>query len=290
MNRVVTTNPPISGLSAIKKHPIGLEVAMILFTLVMMIPVALMLLISVKPNAEAVGSPFALPTTLQLQNYVAAFVGMQYLQALRNTLFITVTSVALGVLLYSMAAYGLVRAKKGRAVFLFCFSLLAISLAMPPQMTIVPLTLLLRHVGLHGTRIGVALVLVAVNAGFGVFVLHSFVNTVPAAIEESALIDGYGPFAIYRKIMLPLMRAPVITLVMLVTVRVWNNFIYPLILLQGPQSRTLPVAVFYFRGITIVRWNLLFAGLVLAVFPVVVFYFCMQRLIISGMTHGALKG
>lgn len=278
------------GTAVAARRPIGLEIGMILFTAAMMVPVALMLLISVKTNAEAVATPFGIPTTVHWQNYVEAFRSMRYLQTLWNTLFITTISVALGVVLYSMAAYALVRARRGRVVFVFCFSLLAISLAMPPQMTIVPLTLLLRRLGLHGMRVGVALVFVAVNAGFGVFVLHSFVNTVPAAIEESALIDGYGPFAIFWKIMLPLMRAPVVTLIVLVTVRVWNNFIYPLILLQGPESRTLPVAVFYFRGSTIVRWNLLFAGLVLAVVPVVLFYLRMQRLIISGMTHGALKG
>ncbi len=266
------------------------EIVIIVIVMLMITPLFLVLLNSLKTEGELILSPLSLPQKVRWENYRQAFSNMGYIRSFTNTFKMTFYATAIGVFLYSMAAYGLVRAKSGKRFFSAMTFLFFLTLAVPPQLSLVPLSSFLSRIHLHESHLGVSLVFIGVNAGFGVFLLFSFISTVPIALEEAAEIDGCTPLQIFWHIVLPLMRAPVTTLAVLLSLRVWNNFLYPLILLSGKESRTLPLSVFFFKGADYENWPLLFAALVLAIFPLLIFYFFMQRRIISGISDGAVKG
>lgn len=266
------------------------EIIIVAIVLLMITPLFLVILNSLKTEGELILSPLSLPGKAQWGNYLQAFADMGYIRSFINTFKMTFYATGLGVFLYSMAAYGLVRSKSGKKYFSVITFLFFLTLAVPPQLSLVPLASFLSQIKLHGSHFGVSLVFIGINAGFGVFLLFSFISTVPIALEQAGEIDGCTPLQIFWHIVLPLMKAPVTTLAVLLSLRVWNNFLYPLILLSGKESRTLPLSVFFFKGADYENWPLLFAALVLAIIPLLIFYFIMQRRIISGISDGAVKG
>jgi raffinose/stachyose/melibiose transport system permease protein len=266
------------------------EILMILYALMTLYPVIMMVFLSLKGPDEAVASPFTFPKEIVFDNYRKAFIEVNYARAFVNSFILTFSTVTIGILLYSMAAYGLVRARRGQMLFMLLFYGFALALVMPQQMSLVPLTLLLKALHLKGTYLGVILVFIGYYAGFSIFLLHSFINTVPLEIEEAAIIDGCGTFGRFFKIMLPLLKPPIVTLIVYISIYVWNNFLFPLILLAGPESRTIPLAVYFYRGQFKIQWNLLFAALLLGILPILVFYFALQKKIVAGLTTGAVKG
>ena len=129
-----------------------------------------------------------------------------------------------------------------------------------------------------------------VGAVGAVFFFSGFVNTVPVTLEEAAYIDGASPFTTFIRIVYPLLKPPMVTLLIVIALRVWNNFMYPLLLLQGQNSRTLPLTVFFFKGDLSIQWNILFAATTLVILPLMIVYFILQKQIISGMLNGSVKG
>ena len=122
------------------------------------------------------------------------------------------------------------------------------------------------------------------------FFFSGFVNTVPVTLEEAAYIDGASPFTTFIRIVYPLLKPPMVTLLIVIALRVWNNFMYPLLLLQGQNSRTLPLTVFFFKGDLSIQGNILFAATTLVILPLMIVYLILQKQIISGMLNGSVKG
>lgn len=266
-----------------------IAVVILIIALIIFYPIVMMFIISLKTETEYIMSPYSLPKVFQWSNYTVAMEGMNYWRALMNSVVITGVSAISCTLLSATASYGIARATRGRKIFKGLFSFFWLGIALPQQVAMVPLVLWMNKLGLSGNLLGVALVYVAANAAFGVFFFTGFVNTVPIALEEAARIDGASQFTVFRKIVLPLLKTPMVTLMIIMVLRVYNNFIYPLILLQGKNSRTLPLTVYFFKGDNVVDWNIMFAATTLVVLPLLIFYFILQRHIIDGMTSGSVK-
>lgn len=265
------------------------ELGLILLALVWFIPVYYLLVTTFKTPQDATAHPLGLPETWVFENYVTAWKNMQYPRALGNTVFITVCSVFLVVLLGSLAGYALARTKTkwGNRMFLFFLC----GLMVPFQMNIISLYKIVKSLGLMNSVFAVLLVNTAINLPQSIFLCKEFVNTsVPMELEEAADIDGIGPFGKFFKLVLPLMKPVLSTTIIIVTLNVWNEFLTPTLFIQSRQSDVLLQEVSRNIGQFSTDWTAMFPMLMLGVAPLMIFYVFMQKYIIGGVAAGAVKG
>jgi raffinose/stachyose/melibiose transport system permease protein len=162
-------------------------------------------------------------------------------------------------------------------------------LLVPMQLALIPLYSTMRDIGLLGS-VGALIVYYAGHqVPFSVFLYTGFLRALPTDYEEAARIDGCGPVATFTRIVFPLLRPITGTVAILNVLVVWNDFLTPLLYLSGSPMQTVPVALFSFVGQYVSQWNLVFAGLVISIVPILIVYFAMQRTIIKGFASG-LKG
>lgn len=265
------------------------QIFMIVLVLILFYPVLMIFFMSMKGDMEILLSPLSLPSAFQFENYKKAFEQMDFIRVFLNSLFITATSVLVGTVSYCMAGYALVRAKKYRWVFVGMYILLLLGLVLPAQSTLIPLLYLYKVTGLINTYRGITLLYICGGASFSIFLITGFINTVPITLEEAAALDGCTPFGVFFRIVFPLLKPIISTLIIINAMNIWNDFFNPLMFMSGKAGRTITLAVYMFKGQYSTQWNVLFAGLVLATLPMMILYFFLQRYMIAGMTSGAVK-
>jgi len=253
-----------------------------------LLPVAYMLAMSVRPAADIMAKPLALPASLYWDNYGNTFGQMNYWRSVANTIGITVAVTLLVSLVSSMAAYPLARLR-GKAVAVL-YMLLTLGLMVPMFVGLTPLYLLLRDLGLLNSYAGIVLAYTALNLPLGVFFYASFLKSIPAELEEAAVLDGCNGWQVYWHVILPLLRPITGTLAMFVTLHVWNDLVYPLLFLSDESKFPITVSVFRFIGTQDIDPTKLFPAAVLATLPLLAMFFVLQRQIVAGITAGAVKG
>lgn len=273
-----------------KRFHLLFELFMIAVCIMMFYPVIMMILVSLKDDVLMAAEPLSLKTSFAFENYKVAITGMDYWRALMNSTILTVSSALLTTFFGACGAYAITRVRKGKRFFIGLNILFVVGLALPQQVAMVPLVLWMQKLGVDNTLFGLVLAFIGANAAYGVFFFSGFVNTVPVTLEEAAFIDGAGRMKTFLTIVMPLLKPPMVTLLIVIALRVWNNFMYPLLLLQGKNSRTLPLTVFFFKGDLSIQWNILFAATTLVILPLMIVYFILQKQIISGMLSGSVKG
>lgn len=254
-------------------------------------PLALVLINSFKKKAYISRQPFQLPdakTFAGFANYQKGIELTGFPAAALTSLFVTVCSVALILLCTSMCAWFLsrVRTRWTHTLYLlFVFSMVA-----PFQMVMFTLAGLANRLGLN-TPWGIVIIYLGFGAGLSVFMFTGFVNACPAAVEESALIDGCSPIRLFFAIVLPILKPTAVSVGILQTMWIWNDYLLPYLVLDLKRFRTIPIAVQYLRGgYGSVDMGAMMAMLVLAIIPIVVFYLVCQKYIVSGVMAGAIKG
>lgn len=268
---------------------IGYWIFLAAVSLIMLLPIYYLLVTTFKSPAEAVASPLGLPTHITFDNYVKAIEVMNYGQALKNNLVITITSVVFLVVFASMAAYVVARSKK--KIFSVMYSVFLVGLIIPFQISIIPLYKIISGMNLMNTHMGVILVDVfCINLPLSIFLMRGFISTVPLELEEAALIDGCGTFQCFWRIIFPLLKPIVATVAILDTLAIWNDFMTPLLFLQSSEKQVLLQQVYRNVGPFSTDWTSFFPMLVMATLPLVIFYLIMQKQIIEGVVAGAVKG
>lgn len=272
-----------------RKQRVVVEALMILLSIVWFIPIYYLIVTTLKSPQEATLSPLGLPKVFMLQNYVDAWVKMEFPRAFGNTVFITATSVALIILFASMAGYALARTKTKWGIRFFLFFLAG--LVVPFQMNIVSLYKIVKNIHLMNTLFAVILVNVAINTPQGVFLFKEFIeSTIPKELEEAAEIDGCSVLRKFFLIVLPLLKPVVSTVMIIVTLNVWNEFMTPLLFLQSREKDVILQEVSRNIGQFATDWTALFPMMMLGVAPLMIFYVFMQKYIIAGVAAGAVKG
>lgn len=272
-----------------KKSLFAIEAILIVIAVIWFIPIYYLVVTTFKNPQDATNHPLSLPETWVFENYISAWENMQYPRALGNTVFITVCSVFLVVVLGGMAGYALARTKTkmGNRVFLFFLC----GLMVPFQMNIVSLYKIVKSIHLMNSVFAVILVDVAINLPQAIFLSKEFVaSTVPRELEEAADIDGLSVFGKFFKIVLPLMKPVMSTTIILVTLNAWNEFLTPLLFIQTRESDVILQEVSRNIGQFATDWTAMFPMLMLGVAPLMIFYLFMQKYIISGVAAGAVKG
>lgn len=264
-----------------------LYIVLILIAVIMVVPFLWMLSTSLKTQYDAVKiPPVWIPDPPRWENYVKLFTEQPMFQFMLNTIKI-VFFVVLGQLFFSsLAAYSFARISfKGRNVVFFFY---IATLMVPGQVTMIPTYLMFAKAGLTDNHL--ALILPAFFSAFGVFLLRQFFMSLPRELEEAAEIDGCNPFMTYWRIMLPLVVPAMLTLGVFTLMNTWNDYMGPLIYLSSPEEYTMTLGIAYFKGVYTTQWNLVMAGSIVSVVPILIAYLCAQKYFIEGIAFSGVKG
>ncbi len=254
-----------------------------------MIPVYYMVISTFKTGAEVAASPLGLPSSFSFAGYVKAFHDMEFPRALKNTLFITITSVAINVAVSVLAAYPLARRDNrfNRAVYLFFL----IGMMVPVQMGLSSLYKIMSSLHLVNTPFSVIFINASASTVSSIFLIKSFIaSAIPVEIEESARIDGCGTYSLLFTIVVPLLKPVLATVSIIVMLGVWNDYLNPSLFLQSRDKGVILQEVYRNVGQFSTDWASLFPMLVLGILPLTIVYMFMQKFIIGGVTQGAVKG
>ncbi|MDD1512534.1 carbohydrate ABC transporter permease [Priestia megaterium] len=263
------------------------EILAVLLGLVFLVPFYYVLSNSLKSFAEILSNTSALPTTIQFQNFVNAFNQMNYLKVLSNSLIITAISNAVLVIFCSMAAYMLVRTKKKISSIIFMAFVAA--MVIPFQSIMIPLVKVAGNLNLLNSIWGIVIMYLGFGSGMTIFLYHGFIKGIPVELEEAAIIDGCSRLGVFWRIVFPLLKPITVTVVILNSLWIWNDFLLPSLVLQDPELRTIPLATFFFFGQYTKQWDLALAALVISIIPLLIFFFAMQKHIVKGITSGSIK-
>ncbi|GAA1017495.1 transporter [Acrocarpospora pleiomorpha] len=263
--------------------------ALLLATVIFLVPFSFMLLTAVKDDIQSADLDFAWPANWPIvRNFAEVIQARDYvlLRAYVNSTILTVASVALIVIAAAMAAFVLQR-RAGRIGAVVNFLVLA-GLIIPPA--IVPTIWLLQAIGLFKTLPGLILVEVAFGLAYAVLLFRAFIAAIPRELDQAAMIDGCGGLTLFFKVIFPLLRPVTITVILTSSVAIFNDFVNPLYFLPGDDNATVQVTLYNFQSQYGTQWNLLFMDIVLITIPPLLLFVFFNRKIVAGMTAGAIKG
>ncbi len=274
-----------------RKKGTALTIFFSTLSLVYIAPIAIIVINSFKKKAFINRIPFNLPsekTFVGLQNYVEGITKTNFWESFATSLFITVASVAVILLCTSMAAWYISRSEsKFSKIFYY---LCVFSMVVPFQMVMFTLSKTADLLRL-GTPWGLIVVYLGFGAGLAVFMFAGFMRSVPIEIEEAAMIDGCNPLQTFFVVVLPILRPTLVSVGILETMWIWNDYLLPYLILDLNRWMTIPIAVQYLKGgYGSIDWGAMMAMLVLAIIPIIVFYLSCQKYIIKGVAAGAVKG
>ncbi|MDF9845334.1 MULTISPECIES: carbohydrate ABC transporter permease [unclassified Paenibacillus] len=266
----------------------GLEIIMILLGLLFLSPFYFLLANSVKSFGEILSNAAAWPSEFVWSNYSQAWKLARFSEAFRNSIIITVICVILIALFAAMAAYRMVRAdSKFNRILLLLF---VAAMVVPFQTIMIPILQVVNFLGVNNSIPGLVMAQLGLSIPMAIFLFHGFIKSVPMEIEEAATVDGCNPLTVFFRIVLPLLKPMLMTIIVLNALGIWNDYLLPSLILQAPELRTIPLATFSFFGQYTKQWDMALPALTLGVAPIVVFYLFMQRYIVEGIAAGSVKG
>lgn len=273
-----------------KANRIGKNILLALISAVFISPIVIVFFNSFKSKLFINNKPFMLPdreSFVGLGNYIEGVEKIQFFRAFAISLTITVCAVSLIILLTSMTAWYIVRVKSRFANILYF--MFAFSMMVPFQMVMFTLVKISNMLNLDNLP-GIIYIYVGFGSGLSVFMFTGFIKSIPVSLEEAAMMDGCSIMGIYNKIILPVLKPIVVTVSVLNTMWIWNDYLLPYLVI-GSEYRTIPVAIQYLRGgYGSIDLGLMLAMLVLAIIPIIVFYVFCQKWIIKGVLSDAVKG
>lgn len=265
-----------------------LEMIMLVVGLVYVSPVFLALINSFKTKPEITRNPLALPTSLNIDNYVYLFTGVKLAMPMLNSLLMCLAVIVSLVAIAPMAAYSIRRRKMATGKLLHLFFLAGLTI--PFQIIMIPLLQLFRHLGIQFTYFALLMHYVSWGLPLCIFIYSGFMTTVPKELEEAARIDGCGPVAVFWKIVFALLTPCTVTVIIFWGLWIWNDFMQAFIVMGTSKGQLVFVQLWRFLTDKYVKnWNTIFAGVVVLSLPVTVLYLCMQRRFVKGLTAGSFK-
>ncbi|WNR44485.1 carbohydrate ABC transporter permease [Paenibacillus roseipurpureus] len=252
-------------------------------------PLLWLFIYSLKTNEEILsGRFFSLPHVLQWKNFTDATKAGHYFQYLKNSLFVTLVTMVCVLFLSSLTAFAITRFKwkYGQLVMV----IFLIGMMVPMQATLLPLMIIFKNMHILNTHLSIIMPYIAFQTPIAVFILSGFMKSIPAEIEESAVVDGAGVFKIFSGIILPISIPPMMTVCILTFINIWNEYILAATFISSERLKTLPFGVNSFVSQYSVNYGAIGAFLVLGALPVILVYFLLADKITKGMVAGAVKG
>lgn len=268
-----------------KKSKVFVLIIGLLLALLWLSPFYLMIINAFKTKREIFAGVLALPETFVFDNFVEAFEELDFLQSFFNSLFITVLSVAIIILFASMAGYALARNKsKLSSVLFFVF---VAAMLIPFQSVMIPLVSIFGEFNMLNPG-GLIFMYLGFGCSLSIFLFHGAMTGISKSLDEAAIIDGANRFQVFWYIIFPLLRPIAVTVGILMTIWIWNDYLLPSLVI-GEKYATIPLKMFMFFGQYTRQWHLALAGLTIAILPVIIGYFFAQKQIIKGVSEGAIK-
>jgi multiple sugar transport system permease protein len=267
------------------RRPSAWHLVLLPLAVVMAIPLLWMLVTSLSTLAETRRFPPGLPSSLHWANYANAWTDSPLGHWLLNSTLVSVTCVVSNVVLCSLAGYAFARIQfRGSRVL---FVALLATLMVPFQVVMIPTLLIVKHLGLVDSL--PALIVPNLVTPFGIYLLRQFFLSLPAELEEAALIDGAGRLRILTRILLPLMGPPLSTLAILTFLTVWNDFLWPLVVTSSPETMTVQLGLASFQSAHFTNWPILMAATLLSQLPVLALFLLGQRWFVSSIATTGIK-
>lgn len=274
---------------SLRSHVIGI-IAILISALIFLVPFAFMVVTSFKNVQDASFLDFSWPREQFAfwENVAAVFQTNDYMliTAFINSAILTIASVAIMVVFAAMIGWVVAR-RTSRWNGLINLLVLA-GLIVPPA--VVPTIWVLQGLGLFKTMPGLILIEVAFGLSFCILLFRAFVSTIPKELDEAAVLDGAGPLRLFFQVAFPLLRSVIVTVIVVQSVTVFNDFANPLYFLPGAENATVQLTLFNFQSQYATSWNLLFTNILLITVPPLIMYIFFNRQIVAGLTSGAVKG
>lgn len=272
-----------------RKGIVIIQIIVLLVALIWILPLYIIVNYSFKTKKELyLESPLALPKGFNLTNYQTAFEKLNLSTTFVNTALYTIISVIILALLCGAAAWAIARRKS--KFFKFAYIYFIVGILIPAQALFLPIYIVGYKTGLVNTRIGVILMFIATNISFGVFLMTSFMSTVPVELEEAARIDGCSVYRTYFSIVMPLLRPAMATLIIMQSFQIWNDYLMSSLYVSTNKLKTMTVAIQSLFSQQTSDYSTAFAAIVLSVLPIMILFICLQKNFIKGITMGAVKG
>lgn len=226
------------------------------------------------------------PPYFTMDNYRQAFIDLDFIHSFFNSLMITGLSTIIIIVFSSMAAWVLVRSRTKISTLMFF--VFAAAMLVPFQSVMLPLVRVMGRLGFMNPA-GIIFMYLGFGSSLSIILYHGFIKNIPQELEEAAIIDGCNPFQTFWLIVFPLLKPISVTVAILNTMWIWNDFLLPQLVINRPQWHTIPLRMFYFFGEYSKQWNLALAGLFIGMVPIIIFYFVAQKHIVKGITQGSIK-
>lgn len=263
---------------------------LLIWTAVVIYPLIWMALSSFKNTREIFLSPWTLPASLRFDNFVEAWQKYNIGRSFFNSLWTTVVATVLCLFFSVPSAYAIERI--GFKMNRLLLNAYLAAMMIPAALGWIPLFFLLNNMNLLNNIWALAFVYAVTRVPFSIFILCSFIRTVPKELEEAAAIDGMSQYGVLFRLIMPLIRAGVITVIVMNVIIFWSEYFLAMLFIQDEAKLTLGVAMDMMRRNAQYQnaWGALFAGLTIATVPVIVIYACFHKYIVKGMVEGAVKG
>lgn len=279
-----------------KKQTLGMKILTVVFSVISIFyvsPLFIVLMNSFKFKTDISDNPFAFPnaeTFYGFQNYIKGmtFGNFSFWKVVLTSLFITIGGVFLILLCTSMTAWYVTRvnSKICKIIYYFC----VFSMVVPFQMVMYTLSKTADKLHLN-SPVGILVVYLGFGAGLAIFMFSGFVKGIPIEVEEAASVDGAGPLRTYFGVVVPIMKPTIISVGILETMWIWNDYLLPYLIFSGTNYRTIPIHIQYLNGsYRQTDMGAIMALIIVSILPIIIFYFACQKYIIEGVVAGAVKG
>lgn len=265
------------------------EYGILIFTIIVSVfPIIWVIMSAFKTNAQILGSPFSLPTSISFDAFIYLFEKYNFLGYALNSLLICITSTGLSLIIFAMGGYVIAKYKfPGRN---FIFALFTITLLVPAQSKAQPIFSLIMNLNLYDNIWGVALVYLSAGLAMSMFILKSTFMSIPKSLDEAAAIEGAGFFTVFWRINLPLAKSGLATAGILMFLNNWNEYFYASLLTSSDLNRTLPLALQFFNEAFSYDYTKLFAALTVVVLPGIILYAFAQEQVQESIAASGVKG
>lgn len=274
-----------------KRKRAVLAFVLILVTLVMIFPLLWVVILSFKTSAQIFSEPFNLPNHFDFANYRKVFNVMNLSILYKNTAIIAFFSVMLGIIITFMSSFALSRMVfKHKRMKNQLYNYFLLGLTIPPMILLFPVYRLTVTLHLFGTYLSLILPYTAMNIAFNTLLFVGFLNDFPGEVEEAAIIDGCGLRKLCTKVVVPMSKPIISTILIFNVLYIWNEYPFASVLISNTEKYTIPMGSAFFKGMFSMDYGGLIASSVLIMVPQLIFYGIFQRYIVDGMAAGAVKG
>lgn len=265
----------------------GSFVFLAIWSVIVLVPLAIMLSVAIKSPAELSVNPFGWPRQIQWHNFSYVWVRSKFGRALGNSLLVTASSIACLVALGASAAYPVARRSERWNPIYFYF---LAGIMVPFQLGMLPLYKLMLALHLNNRHIGAIFIYTALSMPFVIFLYVGFIKGISRELEEAAFVDGCGQLRMFWTIIFPLLKPVTSSVIIINCISIWNDFFVALLFLSKKAVRTLPLSIFSFIGQYNNDWTSIFASVTMSVLPMLITFLFLQRYFIQGLASGAVKG